>query len=97
MVTALPSNSYMRSRGTRSPLCMLSPDSNLNSCHTLSICPDSRGSALISPTCVQSGAIVRLFPFIPVSSRFPAPPSPRRPSIGCAGGHHTLSICPTSA
>ena len=58
MVTALHSNSYMRSRGTRSPLCMLSPDSNLNSCHTLSICPDSRGSAIISLTCMQSCAIV---------------------------------------
>ena len=97
MVTALHSNSYMRSRGTRSPLCMLSPDSNLNSCHTLSICPDSRGSALISPTCVQSWAIVSLFPFIPVSSRFPALPPPSRPPVGCAGGHHTFSICLTAA
>ena len=87
MVTALHSNSYMRSRGTRSPLCMLSPDSNLNSCHTLSICPDSRGSALISPTCVQSGNIIRLLLFIPVSSRFPALPPPSRPPVGCLSRH----------
>ena len=70
MVTALHSNSYMRSRGTRSPLCMLSPLSDLNSCHALSVCLYRRDSAHISLACVQSCAIIRLLPFITVSSRF---------------------------
>ena len=78
MVTALHSNSYLRSRGTRSPLCMLSPLSDLNSCHALSVCLYRRVSALICPTAVQSGAVIRSLLFIPVSSRFPAPPAQKK-------------------
>ena len=78
MVTALHSNSYLRSRGTRSPLCMLSPLSDLNSCHALSVCLYRRVSALICPTAVQSEDTIRLLPFITVSSRFPAPPAQKK-------------------
>ena len=56
--------------------------------NSYSICmPDSRVSVLIGPTAVQSWAIVRLFPFIPVSSRFLALPPPSRPPAGCLSRH----------
>ena len=45
---------------------------------------DIRDSALIGPTAVQSGDTIRLLPFIPVSSRFPAPPSLSRPPYSYA-------------
>ena len=62
MITALHSNSYMRSRVT----------------HTLSICSTFATAHSSVRLRVQSGDTIRLLPFITVSSRFPALPPPSR-------------------
>ena len=96
MITALHSNSYLCSRGTRSPLCMLSPDSNLNSCHTLSICPDSRDSAHISPTQSAVSCHCRTGPTSPTGPTL-TPPSPSHPPFGCAVFYRTMVYLTTSS
>ena len=68
MITALHSNSYMRSRVT----------------HTRSICSTFAIAHSSVRLRVQSGDTIRLLPFITVSSRFPAPPSSSHPPFGCA-------------